>query len=221
MVAQRPLRSATGETNSASNRRTSGIRQRTAVGVRESSTAGQQAGGHAVAERNSAVACTDTAGANLRPEEPGRMPTVRSLLPVITSRNPSPSRSRTSIGSGGTPVARRHCGVYFWVIAPNDGAFTLGSYHDQLGIDEFGPRNGDTGVAARDHLPLGHWVCVEWQMRRRRTGSRVDGRGRSAVGAHQSVPGSNDARDQLACNAVERICNRVHQGAPDGRSVDG
>jgi hypothetical protein len=54
--------------------------------------------------------------------------------------------------------------TYFWVIAPNDGAFTLGSYHDQLGINEFGPRNGDTGVAARDQLPVGRWVCVEWQV---------------------------------------------------------
>lgn len=55
--------------------------------------------------------------------------------------------------------------TYFWVIDPAvGGAFTLGSYHGQLGINEYGPNNGDTGVAARDNLPLNRWACVEWQV---------------------------------------------------------
>ena len=64
----------------------------------------------------------------------------------------------------GQPIADWHR-TYFWAIDPSQSAaFTLGSYHGQLGINEYGPNNGDTGVAARDNLPVGRWACVEWQV---------------------------------------------------------
>ncbi|MFT3712352.1 MAG: hypothetical protein QM817_32295 [Archangium sp.] len=54
--------------------------------------------------------------------------------------------------------------TYIWVSAPGE-TFTLGSYHNQFGMNEYGPNNGDTGVASRDVLPVNRWVCVEWEVK--------------------------------------------------------
>jgi hypothetical protein len=53
--------------------------------------------------------------------------------------------------------------TFIWVLGPGE-TFTLGSYHNQFGMNEYGPNNGDTGIASRDVLPVDRWVCVEWQV---------------------------------------------------------